>query len=31
MSEEKQNPESGNLEKEFYDSVPNRLTRKETT
>lgn len=29
MNEETQNPESGNLEKEFYDSVPNRLTRKE--
>ncbi len=29
ISVEKQNPESGNLEKEFYDNIPNRLTRKE--
>jgi len=29
MNNETQNPESGNVEKEFYDSIPNLNTRKE--
>ena len=29
MSNETQNPESGNVEKEFYDNIPNPSTRKE--
>jgi site-specific recombinase XerD len=29
MNDETQNPESGNVEKEFYDSIPNPNTKKE--